>query len=79
MSTVVWANGFHYDFDWVELSIFADGGDQNVRIPIHQRGVTAVPGIYFVGLAWLSKLKSSLMAGVGEDASFIAEQIAMRS
>lgn len=79
VSAVVWANGFHYDFNWVELPIFAGACDQNVRTPIHQRGVTAVPGIYFVGLAWLSKLKSSLMAGVGEDASFIAEQIAIRN
>ena len=79
MSSVVWANGFDYEFDWVELPIFADGGDQIRRIPIHQRGVTNVPGVYFIGLAWLSKLKSSLMAGVGEDASFIARQIAMRN
>jgi putative flavoprotein involved in K+ transport len=47
--------------------------------PIHQRGVTSVPGVYFLGLPWLSKHKSSLMMGVGEDAAFVAEHLAQRS
>lgn len=78
VSTVIWANGFSYDFAWIHLPIFAEIGNPSRQEPIHQRGVTAIPGLYFIGLPWLSKLKSSLMAGAGEDAAFIAEHIAYR-
>lgn len=77
VSSVIWANGFRYDFDWVQVPIFAQIGDPSRLEPIHQRGVTDVPGLYFIGLPWLSKLKSSF--GVGEDAAYIAEHIAVRS
>lgn len=70
VSSVVWASGFAYDFGWVHLPVFGAAG------PIHRRGVTNVTGFYFIGLSWLSKRKSSLMAGVGEDAEFIAAHIA---
>lgn len=78
ISSVIWANGFRYDFGWVQLPIFAGTGTPSHREPSHQRGVTSVPGVYFIGLSWLSKLKSSLMAGVEEDAAFIAGHIATR-
>jgi putative flavoprotein involved in K+ transport len=78
VSSVIWANGFSYDFGWVNLPVFAEFGIPPRQEPIHQRGVTNVPGLYFIGLPWLSKLKSSLMAGTGEDAAFLAEHIAHR-
>jgi hypothetical protein len=46
--------------------------------PAQQRGVTAHPGLYFVGMPWLHTQKSGLLLGVGEDAAFIAEHIAAR-
>jgi putative flavoprotein involved in K+ transport len=46
--------------------------------PIQQRGVTACPGLYFVGLPWLYKMKSGHLLGVGEDAEYIAATIAGR-
>ncbi|MES2342817.1 MAG: NAD(P)-binding domain-containing protein, partial [Pseudomonadota bacterium] len=74
--TVIWATGYRYDFGWVDLPIFAD--PRTRASPAHRRGVTAVPGAYFIGLPWLSKRKSSLMAGMGEDAAFVAEHLASR-
>jgi len=76
VSAIVWASGFRYDFDWVKLHIFDDGGE-----PVHRRGVTQFPGIYFLGLRWLYKRKSSflLRAGPAEDAAYLAEQITARS
>jgi putative flavoprotein involved in K+ transport len=73
---IVWASGFRYDFDWVKLSIFDDGDE-----PVHRRGVTQSPGIYFLGLRWLYKRKSAflLRAGPAEDAAYLAEQILARS
>ena len=72
VNAIVWGSGFRYDFDWVKLPIFDDVGE-----PVHRRGVTQLPGIYFLGLRWLYKRKSSflLRAGPAEDATYLAEQI----
>jgi putative flavoprotein involved in K+ transport len=72
ISSIIWATGFRYDFDWVKLPIFNYAGE-----PIHQRGVTTRPGIYFLGIKWLYKRKSHFMlkAGPAEDAAYLAEQI----
>ena len=69
--SIIWATGYTFGFEWVELPIFDEHRD-----PVHRRGVTAAPGIYFLGLAWLHKAKSAFLSGVGEDASFLAERIA---
>ena len=47
--------------------------------PVQRRGVTAVPGLYVLGLDWLHSAKSGLFAGVGEDAAYLAAQIAERA
>ena len=70
-STVVWCTGFRPDFSWIDLPIF-DGDGQ----PHHDRGVVAAaPGLYFVGLFFLSTAGSSLIGGVGRDAARIAAHI----
>jgi putative flavoprotein involved in K+ transport len=76
VSAIVWASGFRCNFDWVKLPIFEDGGE-----PVHRRGVTQFPGIYFLGLRWLYKRKSAflLRASGAEDAAYLAEQIMARS
>jgi putative flavoprotein involved in K+ transport len=43
--------------------------------PVHTRGITAVDGLYFVGVHWLYKRKSALLLGVGEDAEHIVSTI----
>lgn len=68
--SVIWATGFGVEFPWLELPAFDDR-----QQPRHRRGVSDLPGLYFLGLPWLSKRKSTLLAGVGEDAEFIAENI----
>lgn len=70
ITTVIWACGFSFDYSIVKLPVFDEAG-----YPLHKNGVTEIPGLYFVGLLWLSKAKSSLLFGVGEDAEFIAGQI----
>jgi putative flavoprotein involved in K+ transport len=75
ISTIIWANGFRYDFDWIDLPIFANEASSSYRVPVHKRGITAIPGVYFLGLPWLHKLKSAFLNGVGDDAQHLAEQI----
>ena len=70
IGSVVWATGYHLDFAWVALPVFDAAG-----APIHTRGVTALKGLYFLGLPWLYKRKSTFLAGIGEDAAFIADAI----
>ena len=41
-------------------------------------GITAIPGLYFLGLQWLSKLYSAFLSGVGDDAAVLAEHISAR-
>lgn len=73
--SIVWATGFRNDFGWVKLPIFDDTGE-----PVHRRGVTRLPGVYFLGLRWLYKRKSPflVMAGPAEDAAYLANHIKTR-
>jgi putative flavoprotein involved in K+ transport len=73
ITSVIWAMGYSFDFSLVKFPIFDSDG-----YPVQTRGVTAYPGLYFVGLPWLHKQKSGLLVGVGEDAEYIASQIAAR-
>jgi putative flavoprotein involved in K+ transport len=68
---VIWATGYRPDYSWIKLPVFdADG---RLR---HRRGVTDVPGLYFLGLTWQHTRGSALIGWVQEDAEFIAERIA---
>jgi len=71
--TVIWGTGYRQDFGWLDVDTFNDRG-----VPIHDRGVSAVPGIYFLGLPWLSMRGSSFIWGVYVDAARLAEHIAGR-
>jgi len=73
ISTIIWASGYKLDFGWVQIPVFDQAG-----YPVHRRGVTAFPGLYFLGLNWLYKRKSALLYGVGEDAAFVASALAGR-
>jgi putative flavoprotein involved in K+ transport len=73
-ANVVWCTGYRNVFDWVDLDVFDHEGQ-----PIHDRGTTAEPGLYFVGLFFLSTGASSLVGGVGRDAERIAKHIAART
>jgi putative flavoprotein involved in K+ transport len=67
---VVWATGFRPDYGWLEVSVL-DGKGQ----PRHRRGVTAAPGLYFVGLSWQHTRGSALLGWVGRDAAFVAGEV----
>jgi putative flavoprotein involved in K+ transport len=72
VSSVIWATGFQYDYSWIEISGVLDSHNK----PIHQRGVSSVKGIYFLGLPWLSRVGSAQINGVGYDAKCLAEHLA---
>lgn len=73
VTSVVWCSGFRYDFAWIRFPVFNEAGE-----PLHRRGVTQWPGLYFLGLRRTHSLSSALLAGVGDDAAFLAKHIATR-
>lgn len=75
ITSIIWATGFGNEYDWLKLPVLDER-----REPLHERGVTKVPGIYFLGLRWLYKQKSGFLSfgGPAEDADYLAAQIAAR-
>jgi len=71
LSSVIWATGYTFDFGWIDLPVLDPSGR-----PKHHHGIAPVRGIYFLGLPWLSKMNSSFLSGVGDDAARLADCIA---
>ena len=73
ITSIVWATGYALDFRWLKVDAFDERGR-----PVHQRGVSEVPGLYFLGLPWLSRRASAFIWGVWHDAKYLADHIAAR-
>lgn len=73
VTAIIWATGYAVDYSWLEVDAFDEHGKPN-----HQRGISSEPGIYFLGLPWLSRRGSSFIWGVWHDAKFLADQIAIQ-
>jgi putative flavoprotein involved in K+ transport len=71
VDAVIWATGYRPDYSWIDLPIV----DEHGRLR-HRRGVTGLPGLYFLGLTWQWTRGSALIGWVKDDAEFIAQQIA---
>ena len=74
VDTVIWATGYRPDYSWIDLPVFDPGGAAR-----HKRGVTDVPGFYFLGLTWQHTRGSALLGWVKDDAEFIAQQISQNA
>jgi putative flavoprotein involved in K+ transport len=71
VAVVLWATGYRSDYSWISIpDVVRDG-----RVA-HRRGVTDVPGLYFVGLSWQHTRGSALLGFLDDDASHIADHIA---
>jgi putative flavoprotein involved in K+ transport len=70
ITSVIWAVGYQHDFGWIRCAAL----DAHGR-PIHRRGVSPTPGLYFLGLPRLHKVKSAFLWGVGDDAAHLAAHI----
>jgi putative flavoprotein involved in K+ transport len=70
IKSIVWCIGFEPDFTWLEAPVFNGRGN-----PGHVRGVTAQPGLYFLGLPWLHTWGSGRFSGIARDAEYLAERI----
>ena len=71
ITAVLWASGYQLDFGFVDLPLVDEWG-----YPKHSRGVTDFPGLFVVGLPWLTRHYSSIVGGVGLDAEYVAGRVA---
>ena len=71
VDAVIWATGYRPDYSWIDVPVL----DAEARVR-HRRGVTDVPGLYFLGLTWQWTRGSALIGWVKDDAAFLAERIA---
>ena len=72
ITSIIWASGFKRDYSWLQLDTFEEDGT-----PIHEMGVAKEPGIYFLGLPFQTRRRSSFLFGVWYDAKYVADYIAM--
>jgi pyridine nucleotide-disulfide oxidoreductase len=73
--TILYTSGFRPDYaTWMQVDAFDEMG-----FPVQENGASpTIPGLYFCGVHFLRKRKSSLLMGVGEDAAIVADSIAAR-
>ena len=70
MDAVIWATGYRPDYSWLDVPVI----DAQSRVR-HRRGLTDLPGLYFLGLYWQWTRGSALIGWVRDDAEYIAQQI----
>ena len=73
IASIIWATGFAVDYSWLKVDACDEAGK-----PKHHRGISAEPGVYFLGLPWQSRRGSSFIWGVWHDARFLADQISIQ-
>jgi putative flavoprotein involved in K+ transport len=71
--SIIWATGFTVDHSWLDVDAFDEAGR-----PRHRRGVSSEPGLYFLGLPWLSRRGSSFIWGVWHDAKYLADHMSIQ-
>ncbi len=69
VSTIIWATGYSFE-SLVKLPLIDEYG-----YPITDRGVTSYPGLYFLGMPWMNKMKSGFILGIADSAQYLAEAI----
>jgi putative flavoprotein involved in K+ transport len=71
--TVIWATGFSNDYSWIDIDGVVNDGAVH-----HERGVTSIPGLYFLGLPWQHTRGSALLGFVRHDAAWLSAQLLQR-
>ena len=74
ISSVVWGTGYRFDLSWIAFPVLDERGE-----PVHERGVTAVPGLYVLGFSLVRRPRSAFLPPLGEEATSVAAAIAARA
>lgn len=71
ITSIVWSIGFQPNFRFIKLPVFTMRG-----FPETERGITAIPGLYFLGLPWMNTWGSARFSGIAEDAAHVVQHLA---
>ena len=71
-AVIMWATGYRSDYSFLDLT----GATDPAGAPVHQRGISPISGLYFLGLPWQHTRGSALLGFVGDDAAHIADHMA---
>jgi len=71
---VIWCTGYQPGFSWIDLPVFNEEGE-----PAQVRGISRVPGLYFLGLHFQYAMSSATLIGIGRDAEYVVEELKARS
>lgn len=71
VQNIVWATGFQMDFSWLQIA----GALDKQGNPIHQKGISCIDGLFFIGLTWLSCRGSALLGWIGQDVQRLTSYI----
>jgi putative flavoprotein involved in K+ transport len=69
-ATVIWATGFRPAYRWLDPRAHGRHG----RVD-HDGGVASMPGLYLLGLPFLRRRRSNLLAGLGLDATELGQHL----
>ncbi|MGO1585468.1 flavin-containing monooxygenase [Mesonia sp.] len=70
IKNIVWATGYRPNFSWIKgLELTQEG------YPKHKRGISAMKGLYFIGLPWLHTRGSATLGGIKKDAKYLKKYI----
>lgn len=70
VDNIIWATGFKTDYSWIRIE-----GGLTGNAPQHERGVSPISGLYFLGMPWQHRRGSGLLQGVGDDAAYVLDQL----
>ena len=74
VKNVIWCTGYQPGFSWIDLPVFDDEGR-----PSQVRGMSKVPGLYFLGLHFQYSMSSATLIGIGRDAEYVVDELKVRS
>ena len=70
VSTVIWATGYALDYGWIDAPVLDELG-----YPRQVRGVSAVPGLSFLGLLWQRSQASASLIGPALDGPHLLREM----
>ena len=74
ISAIVWCTGFGGDFNWIDIPGVLD----ERRQPVHEDGISPIPGVYFAGLDFASTRRSGTVMAIEDEAQRFVAHIAAR-
>ena len=70
VGSVVWCTGFSGDFSWLDPALVDVDGQ-----PRHEDAAAPAPGLWYLGLRWLIRRRSSILFGFPDDAATVADAV----